>query len=154
VTFEEEIPGKVSRLLEPILEEHSLDLVDVQFRPSGRRWSLKVFIDKSGGVTIGDCGLVSRELSRILDVEDFIEKSYVLEVSSPGLTRALKTRADFERYRGRECRIVTSVPVDGKNDFAGVIGSVTEDIVEIGGKAGTYAIPLHAIRRANLELTL
>ncbi len=151
---DQEIAQRVTRLVEPILEEGSLELVDLEFKPSGRRWSLKVFIDKEGGVTIADCEHVSRELGRILDVEDFIEPSYILEVSSPGLTRALRGKKDFERFKGRECRIITSIAIDGKNEFGGVIENIGDDTVEIRGESGTFGIPLAAIKRANLEFTM
>jgi len=108
---DQEIAQRVTRLVEPILEEGSLELVDLEFKPSGRRWSLKVFIDKEGGVTIADCEHVSRELGRILDVEDFIEPSYILEVSSPGLTRALRGEKDFERFKGRNAVSSRALPL-------------------------------------------
>jgi ribosome maturation factor RimP len=154
MTPDKELLERVTRLVEPILREQSLDLVDIEFKPSGRRWSLRLFIDKEGGVTIGDCERVSRELGRILDVEDFIEKSYLLEVSSPGLDRPLKKKEDFERYRGREARVITTIPINGKNDLRGKIAAITDEKVEIEGETDRYEVPLHAIKRANLEFTL
>jgi ribosome maturation factor RimP len=142
---------KIEEVLAPILVEEQLDLVDMDFRPSGKRWLLRVFIDKAGGVTIKDCEYVSRELSRVLDVEDFVEHPYTLEVSSPGLTRPLTKRADFERYVGRLCKIVTKEKVDDMNEFTGNIVSISEDKVEIKGKLGVFAIPICAIKKAHLE---
>ena len=72
-----------------------MELVDIEFQPSGKRWLLRVYIDREGGVTIADCERVSRELSRTLDVEDLIEHPYALEVSSPGLTEAAQEEAGF-----------------------------------------------------------
>ncbi len=97
-----EIVEQITRTVEPILQESALELVDVEFQPSGRRWLLRIYIDKEGGVTIADCERVSRELDRLLDVEDMIDHPYVLEVSSPGLTRRLRKKADFERVQGEE----------------------------------------------------
>ena len=90
---------------------------DVEFHPTGRRWILRLFIDKEGGVGIQDCEHASREIDRLLDVEDVIDHPYVLEVSSPGLTRSLKRKQDFDRYIGRKCRIITKSLVEGKTEF-------------------------------------
>lgn len=142
---------KIEKVLDPILWEERLELAGIEFRPSGKRWLLRIFIDRDGGVTIADCEHVSRELARVLDVEDFIDHPYTLEVSSPGLTRPLNGRKDFERYRGRLCKIVTREKVDGSNDFLGRIEEVTEDEVKLQGKIGVFAIPICAIKKAHLE---
>jgi ribosome maturation factor RimP len=151
---QQEIVDSVTRVVKPVLEEVSLELVEVEFRPSGRRWLLRIFIDKPGGVSIADCEWVSRELDRLLDVEDVIDHPYVLEVSSPGLTRSLKSREDFERYEGRVCRIVTREAVEGKNEFRGTIAGVDGENVEIRGEKAGSRIPLSAIKKANLELEI
>ena len=150
----EQITEKITGLVEPILRDYRIDLVDVEFHPAGRRWLLRIFIDKEGGVTISDCEHVSREISQTLDVEDVIEHPYTLEVSSPGLTRALKRKKDFERYMGKKCRVVTAEPVDGKNDFKGVIGLVTDEAVDIWVATDRYRIPFSSIKKAHLEIDL
>jgi ribosome maturation factor RimP len=151
---QQELVDKITHMVEPIARESSLDLVEVDFRTSGKRWLLRVFIDKEGGVTLGDCERLSRELSRTLDVEDIIDHPYALEVSSPGLTRPLKGKKDFERYKGKPSRIITTAPVEGKTDFRGEILGVVEDDVEVREKGDTYRIPLTFIKKASLELEL
>ena len=151
---QEEIVERVTLAVEPILRESALDLVDVEFHPSGRRWLLRIYMEREGGVSIGDCEHVSRELSRVLDVEDIIDHPYVLEVSSPGLTRALKKRVDFERNRGKSCRIVTASAIGGRNEFRGVIVDATGDEVEVRGERDVYRIPLGEIKKAHLEFEL
>jgi len=151
---QQEIVDKISQITLPIAQELLLELVDIELVPSGRRWLLRVFIDRDGGVTIADCEKVSRDLDRILDVEDVIDHPYVLEVSSPGLTRALKKRKDFERYKGKTCKIVTRSPIAGRNDFRGEIVDVTGDDVEVKAEGNIYRIPLDGIKKANLELEL
>ena len=150
----EQIVEKVESVLNPIVAEESLELVDLEFKPSGKRWMLRIFIDKEGGVTIADCEKVNRELGRILDVEDFIDHPYTLEVSSPGLTRPLKKREDFARYRGKLCRIVTKERMDDKTEFKGEIIDVIDDKVEIKGKIDVFTIPICAIKKANLEFEI
>lgn len=138
----------------PILEDGRLDLVEIEFKPAGKRWLVRVYIDKTGGIAINDCEYVSRELSRRLDVDDIIDHPYTLEVSSPGLTRRLKESTDFERYEGRTCRIVTRDPIAGKREFRGEIGRVTPEQLEIKEKIGIFTIPICAIKKAYLEFDL
>jgi ribosome maturation factor RimP len=142
---------QIERLLIPILRDESIELVEVEFRPSGKKWLLRIFIDKEGGVTIDDCVKVNRELGRALDVDDLIEHPYTLEVSSPGLTRPLKRAEDFHRYRGRSCKIVTREAIDNTNQFSGEIIGLVGDAVEIKGKLGIFTIPICAIRKAHLD---
>jgi len=153
-----QIVEEITRLVEPVVRDEFLELVEVEFHPTGGRWLLRIYIDKDGGVTIGDCERVSREVERILDVEDIIDHPYTLEVSSPGLTRALKKKSDFERYKGKRCRIITSSFLDSGNEIQGEIGEVTEEGVDIrtenGVKIDVRYIPFSAIKKAHLEFEL
>lgn len=118
---------------------------------------LRLFVDREGGVTLDDCAQVSRELSEILDVEDFIQGYYTLEVSSPGLNRPLKKAADFERYRGRLVRIKTFelLPDDAGNPrktFTGELLGLDNGVVRLKLNEGqTAGIPLDKVAKANLE---
>jgi ribosome maturation factor RimP len=150
----QETVDKISLIALPIVQESSLELVDVELVPSGRRWLLRIYIEREGGVTISDCERVSRELDRILDVEDVIDHPYVLEVSSPGLMRPLKKKKDFERYKGKRCKIIARSPVDGKIDFRGEIVDVLGDDVEVSIEGDVHRIPLNEIKKANLEFEL
>lgn len=151
---EKTVIEKIEACLMPIIGESGLELVEVEFRPSGKRWLLRIYIDKEGGVTIDDCAWVSRELGIVLDVEDIIEHPYRLEVSSPGLTRKLTRREDFVRYRGKRCRIITTESIAGRNEFTGEIGNITDDGVEISEKIDIFTIPICAIKRAHLEIEM
>lgn len=145
---------KISNIVAPIVDEERLELVEVEFKPVNKRWLLRIYIDKEGGVTIDDCAYVSRELARHLDVEDIITQPYTLEVSSPGLTRPLKKSEDFIRNKGKTCRIITREAVAGKNEFMGEIGETVVDKVEIKEKIGIFTIPICAIKKAHLEFEL
>ena len=149
-----EIIEKIRDMVVPVLEDERLDLIELELKPAGKRWLLRVYIDKAGGVTIGDCEYVSRELSRHLDVDDVIEHPYTLEVSSPGLTRQLKKSDDFSRYPGRTCRVVTREKIEGRNEFRGEITKVTVGEVEIKEKIGIFTIPICAIKKAYLDFEL
>jgi len=91
----------------PVLEELGFELVEVQYRREQNGWVLRLVIDKQDGINLADCAAVSREISQLLDIEDFIDQAYSLEVSSPGLNRSLKSMADFERFVGRKAKIKT-----------------------------------------------
>jgi len=153
----DDICERVYALARPILESMRLELVEVEFKRSGRESVLRMFIDKEGGVNLDDCADVSRELSMILDVEDFIHCNYNLEVSSPGLDRPIKSQADYERFTGRLVKIRTYEPLaddegNKRKTFLGTLIGLNEGIVRMKLNEGqTAAIPLARVAKANLE---
>ena len=90
MTKRETYEARTEAFLLPLLEQHQFELVDVEYVKEAGSWYLRAYIDKEGGITVDDCETISRILSDWLDKEDFIEDSYILEVSSPGLGRPLK----------------------------------------------------------------
>lgn len=118
---------KAEELLTPIIEEHSFELVDLEYVKEGSDWYLRAYIDKPGGVNIDDCEVVSRAFSDLLDEKDFIEDAYILEVSSPGLGRPLKKNRDFERNLGKTIECKSYKPIDGEKEFTGVLRAYTDD---------------------------
>jgi ribosome maturation factor RimP len=134
-----------------------MELVDVEYLREGGRWVLRLFIDKPGGVSLDDCQEISRQVEKLLDVEEPIATSYSLEVSSPGIERPLKTPAHFERFAGNEVEIRTFGPIGEppRRNFKGrLLGISTEgDIgVEIDGKE--FRVPLDKVAKAHLALDL
>lgn len=117
--------------MEPIVSELGFELVDVEYVKEGGTWYLRAYIDKPGGITVDDCETVSRRFSDILDEKDYIEDSYVFEVSSPGLGRPLKKEKDFARSLGEEVEIRTYRPIDRQKEFIGILKSYDEDTVTI-----------------------
>lgn len=142
---------QVTNLFRPIIEAAGMELVEVELAGSRRRRILRIFIDKPGGVSVEDCAQISRQVSDILDMEDPIEGRYVLEVSSPGLDREVKSEADYQRYRGRMVRVITSTPIEGTNVYIGrLMGFDGQSLwVDVGDK--TIDIPLETISKARLE---
>ena len=112
-TVSKEIVGQVQAIVNPILLSEGLELVEIQYRREARGWVLRLFIDKEGGVTLDDCTRISQEIGRNLDVEDFILTPYILEVSSPGLTRPLKEEKDFIKYCNHLVKVKTLNPIEG-----------------------------------------
>lgn len=122
---------KTEKLIMPVIEQNAFELVDVEFVKEGSNWYLRLYVDKEGGITIDDCELVSRAMSDILDREDYIEESYILEVSSPGLGRPLKKEKDFLRSIGSEVEIKLYRPVERQKEFTGILKSFDKENVVI-----------------------
>lgn len=127
-----QIEEKTEELLTPIVEANGVRIYDVEYVKEGQDMYLRAYIDKDGGVNIEDCETVSRELSDRLDAEDFIDTSYILEVSSPGLGRKLTKDRHLERSLGEEVELKTFEAVDGQKEFEGILKSYDKDTVTIG----------------------
>ena len=118
-------------ILLPIVEEYGFELVDVEYVKEGGTWYLRTYIDKEGGISIDDCEKVSRRLSDILDEKDYIDDTYIMEVSSPGLGRPLKKEKDFKRSLGKEVDIRTYRMIDKQKEFTGILKDYDKDTVTI-----------------------
>lgn len=147
----EEIIKKVWELAEPVILSLGLELVDVEFQRERQGWVLRLYIDRPGGVNLGDCVRVSEILSDLLDAKDFIHHAYHLEVSSPGVDRPLKKKEDFSRFAGDKVKIQMSEPIEGRKNFTGLLrGYEGEDVlVEIDGKV--WRLPYGKIKKANIK---
>jgi ribosome maturation factor RimP len=143
-----------------VAESYGLEIFDVQFRREASGMVLRVQIDRPGPaasaeecVSVADCSHVSRDLSALLDVDDTIPGAYVLEVSSPGLDRPLRGRADYERFTGRRAKFVVREAVNGQTFFRGRLAGVDLDAVFLDGEGGQrHRVPLELVTRANLEV--
>ena len=127
----EEYEKKAEELLLPIVEGQGFELVDVEYVKEAGNWYLRGYIDKPGGITVNDCEAVSRIFSDRLDEKDFIEDSYVMEISSPGLDRPLKKEKDFARSVGRAVEIRTYRPIEKQKEFCGVLTAYDSNSVTI-----------------------
>jgi ribosome maturation factor RimP len=155
---EQSIAEQARRLLEPVLERDGYELVEVEWARLAGRWTLRVFIDKTGGVGIDDCQAVSRTVEPILDVADFIEPAYDLEVSSPGLDRPLRKPKDFDRYAGQRVHVKAYGPVPGtapgspaRKHWTGVLKGFRDGAVELDVDGVLHRVPHDQIAKANLE---
>ncbi len=149
--FEKDVIEKVKELLEPILEERGLQLVDIELT-KGANPTLRIFIYNPEGTSIEDCEWVSRRIGALLDVEDLIPSSYVLEVSSPGLERKLKHKEEFNIFKGRNIKIITKCPIDERNVFKGKLEGIEKDKVKIEEEGKKIEIPYEEISKAKLEI--
>ena len=131
MTRREEYESKTEAFLLPVLAEHNFELWDVEYVKEAGTWYLRVYIDKEGGIAVDDCEVISRILSDWLDQTDFIEDSYILEVSSPGLGRPLKKERDFERSLGEEVEIRLYKAQNKQKEFTGILKAYDKESVTI-----------------------
>ena len=131
MTKKEIYEAKTEELILPILDEFHFELVDVEYVKEGGTWYLRAYIDKEGGITVNDCEDVSRKMNEILDREDYIDGSYIFEVSYPGLGRPLKKEKDYIRSMGKRLEIRTYRPINHEKEFYGVLKAYDADSVTI-----------------------
>lgn len=123
--------ARTEELLLPIAEAKGVEIYDVEYVKEGSDYYLRAYIDKQGGVNISDCENVSRALSDALDKEDFIPDAYILEVSSPGLGRALKKDKHLQKSLGMEVELKLFKPIDKRKEFSGILDSFDQESITI-----------------------
>jgi len=142
---------KLEDLLIPILDAQRCELVEVEVRGKRGNQTVRVFADAPGGISLVQCETISREFSDVLDMEDIMPGEYRLEVSSPGLTRPLRSPRDFKRNMNRSVR-VTYVVEEGTESFQGEIADVSEETLKLKGKHETREVPFAKIKKGKLTL--
>lgn len=148
----EDYETRTEALLQPIAAAQGVEIYDVEYVKEGGDYYLRAYIDKEEGVTIVDCENVSRALSDALDREDFIPDAYILEVSSPGLGRALKKDRHLARSIGQEVEIKLYKPLEGTKEYAGVLKAFDEDSIVIAEEAGDRTFARNDIAVIRLAL--
>jgi ribosome maturation factor RimP len=136
-------------LLEPPLDALGYELVDLEVR-AGRPGLLRLFIDREPAVTLADCELVSQQIGAFLDVEDPLPTSYVLEVSSPGIDRRLRTPQHFEAFVGHAVRVELKQPKEGRRKFKGRLAGFANETLQLEVEGQSWELPLDEIATARL----
>jgi ribosome maturation factor RimP len=136
--------------LEPHLNPCGFELVEVEYLQQDGRPTLRVYLDREGGVTLDQCAEASRLIGPLLDEADFVDSAYVLEVSSPGIERPVRKPVDFERFAGEMIRVVTHASVAGRTRFKGAIGELDDGMVQIATDDDSVSIHLDNIKTAKL----
>jgi len=154
---QESVAERARQLLEPVLARDGYDLVEVEWQREGGSWVLRLFVDKQGGIGIDDCHAASRLVETILDVEDFIEPAYSLEVSSPGVDRPLRKPEDFKRFAGQRAKVKAFGPLESapglppRKQWTGTLCGFDSGAVEIQVDGKVHRIPVDRIAKAHLE---
>ncbi|ALP54774.1 ribosome maturation protein RimP [Candidatus Tenderia electrophaga] len=142
---------KVLQLLEPLVEGLGYEFVGAEYLPQGKHSLLRVYIDlPEDGIGVEDCERVSRQVSSMLDVEDPIPGHYTLEVSSPGMDRPLFTVGQFQRFVGREVKLLLSRPVHKRRKMTVELQGVTDDVVTVMLEGEAIQIDFDNIEKAHL----
>ncbi len=149
----DEAVGRITALTERAASGTDIEVVEVQLRGAGKARLLRVYIDKKGGVTHGDCELISQKLGELLDEEDAVPGDhYTLEVSSPGAERRLTKPRDFERVLGQKIRIVLREPLEGLKSVDGKLTGCSQEALDLETEPGhTLQVPLTQVQKANLK---
>jgi ribosome maturation factor RimP len=149
-----DLQEQIQQLLEPILVSLGLTLWDLDFKKEGPQWLLRIYIEREpGGVTLGDCETVSRDLGMALDVEDLIPHAYSLEVSSPGLDRSLTKTEHYLKCVGNQVKIKTYQLINGEKVFRGKLIGLEDGMVVLETDKGEILrIPLESIAKASCEV--
>jgi len=139
---------KARQLVAGLVQRLGYDLVGLQVS----RRKVEVFVDKhEGGISVGECTAVSREVSDVLDTENLFNGTYTLEVSSPGARRPLEKPEDFRRIMKKKLSVNTSEPVNEKNVFTGILTNAGTDSITLACGAEEVVLPYHAIARARVH---
>ncbi len=148
-----DIVKKVTAICEPIADSLNFELVDVEFIKEFGSYYLRVYIHKTGGISLDDCQLMSEALSEKLDEKDPISMAYYLEVSSPGLDRPLKTDKDFNRNLGKEVEVNLYTSINNQKHYEGVLDSFTDEVITlIDEKNNKFQIPRESISVVKLAV--
>jgi len=144
---------RIHRVVDEVVVAEGYELVEIELKGSGRHRVLRIFIDKEGGISHRDCALISEQVGTVLDVEDVIQFSYTLEVSSPGLDRKLVKTSDFTRFEGRLAKIQTKFPLHNQKVFRGRLGGLEGEKILLDLPEGErMEIPLDVVGEARLEV--
>jgi ribosome maturation factor RimP len=144
---------RVWEMVSLVVADEGMEVVDIEFRPEGSRGGrvLRLYLDKEGGPTVDDLTRVSRQLSERLDDSPEVPGPYTLEVSSPGINRALKRVEHFARYVDKRVRVRTRDMIEGRKSFLGVLKEVTQDEIVVAQDGREFHIALSLIEKANYE---
>jgi ribosome maturation factor RimP len=150
--LKETLKNRLEELIQPYLAAQGVELIELTFtQPRRGRATLRLFVDREGGITLEEIARVSRVVGELLDVHDPISGSYTLEVSSPGLTRQIKKPGDYERYTGRLVRLTTRSPWQGKQVHRGILKGLANEEVSLEEGEALVRIPLMEIAKARLD---
>ncbi|MEI7447997.1 MAG: ribosome maturation factor RimP [Desulfomonile sp.] len=150
--MKQQLVSSLWAMIEPILAPEGIELVELEFRPEGGRWVLRLYIDSPGGVTLDECELVNRQVGALLDIKDPIQYPYNLEVSSPGINRVLRKEKDFNLFAGSPVRVRTRRKLEGRHNFVGTLKGMENSkiVLEVDGKR--VEIEPEDVEKARLDL--
>lgn len=147
-------PKTIEQTVSAALEAEGVELVDLVIQNQGRKKLLQFFVDKAGGVTLDDCSELSNKIDAVLEMENLIDGAYILEVSSPGVKRALKKPEHFKKFINERVRVVLKNPLEGRGFFTGTIASADEEGFVLEDGLNQFNFKYDNIKKANLDPVL
>lgn len=149
----EGLVNKVKALISDTFQGRGIELVELSYRRRREGMTLTFLVDKPDGVTLEECSQLNHEIDQLLDKSGIMNERYLLEVSSPGLDRPLRTREDFIRAIGKPVKIISRLPVDGRDVHTGELYGVNDRNIVIMGKGNlSTIIPFEDINKARLDI--
>lgn len=149
---DEDLLNKIRDIVSNIFRDNKMELVDITYRREGGVKVLRILADTETGITADECARMNELIGEALDKEDFIDESYILEISSPGLDRPLKTKQDFMRIKGKRIRVYTYTPIDKKKEFIGILEAVDDSSITVSDDSTKLTnIPFDKISKATLD---
>jgi ribosome maturation factor RimP len=142
---------RIRNIVSNIFRDNNIELVAITFKREGGTKILRILADKDNGITADECARMNEIVSEALDKEDFIAENYILEISSPGLDRPLKTKDDFLRIKGKRIHVCTFAPIGEKKEFIGNLESVDDSGITVHKDARLTKIPFDKISKATLD---
>ena len=136
------------------LEGQGVELVDLIIQNQGRKKLLQFFVDKQGGVTLDDCATLTDKIDSILEMENLMDGAYILEVSSPGIKRALKKPAHFKKFVGERIRVVVKNPIEGRGFFTGQLASADDTGFMLDDGTTQFNFKYEDVKKVNLDPVL
>ena len=122
---------KLKQIIEPILQEEGVELVEIIYRREGNRQVLRLLVDNEGGIKLSDCVMLNQKISQVLEETNAITESYIVEVASPGIDRAFKTKKDYERAKERMIRVTLNEAILDKKEYIARLEEILDDSIKI-----------------------
>jgi len=149
---DEHLLNKIRDIISGIFRENKIELIDITYKRETGRKVLKILADTESGITMDECAKMNEIIGEVLNRENFIDENYILEISSPGLDRPLRTKQDYLRIKGKRIRVYTFALIDGRKEFVGSLKTVDDNNITISSDdARLTNIPLDKISKATLD---
>lgn len=147
-------PKTIEQTVAAALEPQGVELVDLVIQNQGRKKLLQFFVDKAGGITLDDCSALTDKIDAVLEMENLLDGAYILEVSSPGVKRALKKPAHFKRFEGERIRVVLKTPLGGRGFFTGTLAFANDKSFVLDDGTSQYTFDYEDVKKVNLDPVL
>ena len=147
-------PKTIEQTVAAALDGQGVELIDLVIQNQGRKKLLQFFVDKQGGVTLDDCSALTDVIDSVLEMENLIDGAYILEVSSPGVKRALKKPAHFKKFVGERIRVIVKTPIEGRGFFTGQLASADDSGFVLDDGTTQFNFKYDDVKKVNLDPVL